>query len=308
MISQLEKEITLKYLKTRKNDGFLNIISIFSFIGISLGVAVLIIVMSVMNGFRTELVEKIIGFNAHSVIKPYETSIDEELFNDKRINNLSEKFVYSNSGEGVLINKDYTKIYGLNSLQNVIVFFPSDNLLAFTIKNDKSLFSSALENNFILAGPRTLMSMIKVLEQIRSEKKQIEGMKKMQSSATNIFEKYVGLKDAVRQTLSTYRTHGKKLHEVMVKSWGQQGLEKEIKKLKRSVDLTSTKYVKIINVAAIIKKLLLKKNIKIKIMPSKLKDSVQLNKKNKADNYLFKFWKPKYSLEEGISKIIDNYI
>ena len=109
MISQLEKEITLKYLKTRKNDGFLNIISIFSFIGISLGVAVLIIVMSVMNGFRTELVEKIIGFNAHSVIKPYETSIDEELFNDKRIDNLSEKFVYSNSGEGVLINKDYTK-------------------------------------------------------------------------------------------------------------------------------------------------------------------------------------------------------
>jgi len=109
LISQLEKEITLKYLKTRKNDGFLNIISIFSFIGISLGVAVLIIVMSVMNGFRTELVEKIIGFNAHSVIKPYETSIDEELFNDKRINNLSEKFVYSNSGEGVLINKDYTK-------------------------------------------------------------------------------------------------------------------------------------------------------------------------------------------------------
>ena len=109
MISQLEKEITLKYLKTRKNDGFLNIISIFSFIGISLGVAVLIIVMSVMNGFRTELVEKIIGFNAHSVIKPYETSIDENIFNDKRINNLSKKLIYSNSGEGVLINKDYTK-------------------------------------------------------------------------------------------------------------------------------------------------------------------------------------------------------
>ena len=83
---------------------------------------------------------------------------------------------------------------------------------------------------------------------------------------------------------------------------------KEIKRLKKSIDLTSTKYVKIIYVANIIKKLLLKKNIKIKIMPSKLKDSVQLNKKNKADRYLFKFWKPKFSLEEGISKIIDNYI
>ena len=70
MISQLEKEVTLRYLKTRKKDGFLNVISIFSFIGIALGVAVLIIVMSVMNGFRTELVEKIVGFNAHVVITP----------------------------------------------------------------------------------------------------------------------------------------------------------------------------------------------------------------------------------------------
>ena len=109
MISQLEKEITLRYLKTRKKDGFLNVISIFSFIGISLGVAVLIIVMSVMNGFRTELVEKIVGFNPHAVIKPYDLPINESLFNDKDLIKLSNTFVYSNSGEGVLINKDYTK-------------------------------------------------------------------------------------------------------------------------------------------------------------------------------------------------------
>ena len=109
MISQLEKEVTLRYLKTRKKDGFLNVISIFSFIGISLGVAVLIIVMSVMNGFRTELVEKIVGFNPHAVIKPYENPIDENLFTNKELNDLSKVFVYSNSGEGVLINKDYTK-------------------------------------------------------------------------------------------------------------------------------------------------------------------------------------------------------
>ncbi len=109
MISQLEKEVALRYLKTRKKDGFLNVISIFSFIGISLGVAVLIIVMSVMNGFRTELVEKIVGFNAHTVVKPYENAIDENLFKNKELNLLSDTFVYSNSGEGVLINKDYTK-------------------------------------------------------------------------------------------------------------------------------------------------------------------------------------------------------
>ena len=109
MISQLEKEVTLRYLKTRKQDGFLNVISIFSFIGIALGVAVLIIVMSVMNGFRSELVEKIVGFNAHVVITPYEKKIDENLFKNKELNNLSKVFAYSNSGEGVLINKDYTK-------------------------------------------------------------------------------------------------------------------------------------------------------------------------------------------------------
>ena len=61
MISTLEKEVTFRFLKARKKDGFLNVISIFSFIGISLGVAVLIIVMSVMNGFRTELINKIVG-------------------------------------------------------------------------------------------------------------------------------------------------------------------------------------------------------------------------------------------------------
>ena len=109
MISQLEKEVTIRYLKTRKKDGFLNVISIFSFLGISLGVAVLIIVMSVMNGFRTELIEKIIGFNAHAVVKPYENPIYEKNLNDKQLINLTNNFLLSNSSEGVLINKDYTK-------------------------------------------------------------------------------------------------------------------------------------------------------------------------------------------------------
>ena len=109
MISQLEKEIALRYLKTRKKDGFLNIISIFSFIGISLGVAVLIIVMSVMNGFRSELIDKIIGFNAHAVVKPYETSINSDKFKNKQLKKISKKFLFSNNGEGIIVNKEYTK-------------------------------------------------------------------------------------------------------------------------------------------------------------------------------------------------------
>ncbi len=146
MISQLEKEITLRYLRTKKKDGFLNVISIFSFIGISLGVAVLIIVMSVMNGFRTELVEKIIGFNAHAVIKPYEKAIDENLFKNEQLKNLSKIFVYSNSGEGVLINKDYTKGLLLRG------YLPDDFKMLSIVKNSNFLGNKKLNPSYISIG------------------------------------------------------------------------------------------------------------------------------------------------------------
>ena len=62
-----------------------------------------------MNGFRTELVEKIIGFNAHAVVKPYDQPINKENLKNKELKTLSNKLLFSNSSEGVLINKDYTK-------------------------------------------------------------------------------------------------------------------------------------------------------------------------------------------------------
>ena len=109
MISQLEKEITFRFLRARKNDGFLNIISIFSFIGIGLGVAVLIVVMSVMNGFRAELINKIIGFNAHITVKPYEERISNKKLDDQNLKTISQSLIFSNSGEGIIIKKDITK-------------------------------------------------------------------------------------------------------------------------------------------------------------------------------------------------------
>ena len=109
MISQLEKEVTFRFLKTRKKDGFINVISIFSFIGISLGVAVLIIVMSVMNGFRSELIDKIVGFNAHAVVKPYSNKLIENSYINHQIEKTIKNVVTSNDGEGVLLNKTLTK-------------------------------------------------------------------------------------------------------------------------------------------------------------------------------------------------------
>ena len=110
MISTLEKEITFRFLKARKKDGFLNVISIFSFIGIGLGVAVLIIVMSVMNGFRTELINKIVGFNAHITVKPYEKKyINPARFNNVQLNSISKNLMSSNSGEAIIIQRNISK-------------------------------------------------------------------------------------------------------------------------------------------------------------------------------------------------------
>ena len=109
MISTLEKKITFRYLKPKKKEGFLNIISIFSFIGISLGVAVLIIVMSVMNGFRAELVNKILGFNAHVIIKPYSNPIVVSKFSNSDLRDLAKDLILTNDGEGVIIGKNTTK-------------------------------------------------------------------------------------------------------------------------------------------------------------------------------------------------------
>ena len=118
MISTLEKEITFRYLKTRKKDGFLNIISIFSFIGISLGVAVLIIVMSVMNGFRTELINKIVGFNAHVTVKPYKNSVKLEMLSENTLKLISKDLIFSNSGEAIVISENYTKGLVLRGYSN----------------------------------------------------------------------------------------------------------------------------------------------------------------------------------------------
>lgn len=84
MFSKLEFLIALRYLKAKRQEGFISVIAIFSFVGIMIGVATLIIVMSVMNGFRYELVNRILGINSHLTIysregniKNYQQLIDE---------------------------------------------------------------------------------------------------------------------------------------------------------------------------------------------------------------------------------------
>ena len=109
MISKIERIIAFRYLKPKKKEGFLKVISIFSFTGIALGVAILIIVMSVMNGFRTELINKILGFNPHIIVKPYIKKIEKDDLNKIKIYNEDiSRTAFTFSGQGILINKENT--------------------------------------------------------------------------------------------------------------------------------------------------------------------------------------------------------
>jgi len=154
LISQLEKEVTYRFLKARKNDGFLNVISIFSFIGISLGVAVLIIVMSVMNGFRTELINKIVGFNSHITVKPYENAIDKKKLNNKNLKLISKNIIFSNSGEAIILKNNTSKGiilrgYFGNNFSNLSII-KNKNFKGNKFQLDKDSISIGSELSFAL--------------------------------------------------------------------------------------------------------------------------------------------------------------
>ena len=131
-----------------------------------------------------------------------------------------------------LVKKNYNKLYGLKSLQSVIVFFPANNLYTITLDSDKTLQTEALKANFIFSSPTEILNMIKVFEQIKSEKKQIENISKIITSASKIFDKYSDVKTAIKGALKSYREHANNMQTIATKSWGSQGLEKQINKLK----------------------------------------------------------------------------
>ena len=127
MFTKAERLISIRNLRPKKKEGFLKIISIFSFLGIMLGVAILIIVMSVMNGFKTDLTKKILGLNPHIVIEPNSFEI-----NDLYISKISDNFKNftlsrSFSGEGIIITNENAKGVILKGVdkneENIIEFF-----------------------------------------------------------------------------------------------------------------------------------------------------------------------------------------
>ncbi len=77
MFSSFEWSVALRYLKARRSDKFISVIAGFGFLGISLGVMVLIVVMAVMNGFRVELLGRVLGVNGHAMVYGYDGKISD---------------------------------------------------------------------------------------------------------------------------------------------------------------------------------------------------------------------------------------
>lgn len=77
MFSKLERMIALRYLRSRRREGLISVIAGFSLVGITLGVATLIVVMAVMNGFRNEITDKILGFSSHITVSGYERGLKD---------------------------------------------------------------------------------------------------------------------------------------------------------------------------------------------------------------------------------------
>jgi len=167
LISKIERIIAFRYLKPKKKEGFLRVISIFSFTGIALGVAILIIVMSVMNGFRTELINKILGFNPHIIIKPYDKKIIRENINNLDVlkENIS-RTAFTFSGQGILINRENTTgilvrsylqndIEKIDLIKNGIVDGSLNSFTKNTISIGKEL---AISLGLVIGDEITLMS------------------------------------------------------------------------------------------------------------------------------------------------------
>jgi len=162
MFSSLEFFLAFRYLKAKRSEGFISVIAIFSFLGITIGVATLIIVMSVMNGFRFELVQRILGINSHlsitssQPIENYSEIINNIKQNIKQIdyaNPIIESqamLIAGNQNQGVLIKgiKEPDLSYKQLIVNNII----SGNITSINNKNEIIIGSTLAQNLNLKVG------------------------------------------------------------------------------------------------------------------------------------------------------------
>ncbi len=141
MFTKAERLISLRNLRPKKKEGFLKIISIFSFLGIMLGVTILIIVMSVMNGFKTDLTKKILGLNPHIIIQPNSFEIDDSYISKLKTDFQNISLSRTFSGEGIVISNNNAKgvlLKGINKDEKKTIEFFKNFIVSGDFKNFSS--------------------------------------------------------------------------------------------------------------------------------------------------------------------------
>ena len=128
--NSFERFIAFRYIRPLRSEGLLSIISWFSFFGICIGVATLIITMSVMNGFRYELENRIIGFNGHIYINNYEKYFEDISQNFSSIDEI--EFIDANITDQVLISAN-SETRGI-----ILKSFNPDNIDHYKFKSKKN--------------------------------------------------------------------------------------------------------------------------------------------------------------------------
>ncbi len=160
---KLETLIAIRYFRSRRDESFISISSLFSFLGITIGVATLIIVMSVMNGFRAQLIEKIVGINGHLILyfnddSYKESDVIEKINSIENIENISEEvemhaMIASEFNSSGILVKGISKadLYERNSIE--------ENIIEGNLNN--------FENKSIIIGSRLATFLrVKVNDQI----------------------------------------------------------------------------------------------------------------------------------------------
>ena len=142
--NNFERFIAFRYIKPLRSEGLLSIISWFSFFGICIGVATLIITMSVMNGFRYELENRIIGFNGHIYINNYEKYFVDISQEFSSINEI--EFIDANITDQVLISAN-SETRGI-----ILKSFNPENIDHYNFKNKKDNSNEFMLNEIYLGS------------------------------------------------------------------------------------------------------------------------------------------------------------
>ena len=111
IFSSYERLLIKRFLFSKKTDGFISIFSWFSIIGITIGVAAIIIVMSVMNGFREELTSRLLGINGHLNVYSQQNEITKSEFNQLTKIDYLIDLMPSTQTQALIISNNFLKVF-----------------------------------------------------------------------------------------------------------------------------------------------------------------------------------------------------